>query len=346
MPALSALAVVLSSTVLGQAAGSGPDASILNPKVQADELTEPLAWRNPVPSYPVQELNPNGEGWVQLGMMVDTHGKPFEITVVGSSGSKFLEHEAIRAMEWARFRPGKLNGKPIESATQFKVIFLRDQPSKGARADFVHNYVKLQGAVQAKDKAAADAALKDLEVRNLYEDAYFGLANYLYAREWGNDAEQLAGLRRAIAFESNAHYLTTPQFQSTLVQCLALEVKLHHYSEAQELWSKILRSGINEGMVSKIRPMMQQIDQLRTAGGPYDIAGLMPDGTWELGLYKNNFRFKVSDGHIAYMKLRCSKGFLRFEFDPAIDYKVNPKYGTCAMELEGEVGTRFTLTQF
>jgi hypothetical protein len=44
--------------------------------------------------------------------------------------------------------------------------------------------------------------------------------------------------------------------------------------------------------------------------------------------------------------LRCGKGFVRFAFDPQVQYHVDSNYGKCQMELDGDRGTRFTLTQF
>ena len=343
---LSALAIVLSCAALGQTAASAPDASAPDAKIQIEELRPPLLLKRPVPNYPMQEVLQFGEGWVQVGMMVDPNGKPFEVTVEASSGDKVFEKEAVRAVEQATYQPGMLNGQAIDSASKIKIVFSFTEPSTGARADFVHQYAKLEKAVAAKDKTAADAALKGLEVRNLYEDAYFGLANYLYARQWGDEPQQLAGLRRAIAYEKSAHYLKDLQFQSALVQCLALEVKLNHFAEAQKLWTSLLLTGVDAGTIAKIRPMMQQLDHIRVSDDAYGVAGSMPDGTWGLELYKRNFRFKVSEGHISYVKLRCSKGFVRFAFDPDIDYKVNSKYGDCRLELDGGPGTQFTLTQF
>jgi TonB family protein len=277
---------------------------------------------------------------------VNSSGKPFEVSVEASSGDKAFEKEAIRAAEGATYQPGMLNGQPIDSATKIKIIFKLNQLSTGASEAFVHNYGKLMKAVDTKDRAGAEAAMKGLEVRNLYEDAYFGLASYFYAREWGDETQQLAGLRRAIAFEKSAHYLTKAQFQFALGQCLALQVRLRHYAEAQGLWASLLISGIDPGTIEKIKPMMHTIDQIRTLDRSYDITGSMPDGTWTLHLYKQNFRFKVSEGHISYVKLRCSKGFVGFVFDPTLEYKVESKYGTCELGLDGDPGTQFTLTQF
>jgi hypothetical protein len=45
----------------------------------------------------------------------------------------------------------------------------------GAQSNFVAAYKTLSAAINADDRAAADAAMKKLTVANLCEDAYFGM---------------------------------------------------------------------------------------------------------------------------------------------------------------------------
>lgn len=343
----TAVAVLLSSIVMADSADSGPNAAEPVAKIQLEALVAPTTSKIKIPNYPAAEVQRSGEGWVQLAMMVDPAGKPFEVTVEASSGNKVFEQAAVRAAEATTYNPGTLNGQPIESATKLKFTFLfEDRPIRGAGDDFVAYFQKLQKAIKAKNRAAADAAMKEIEVRNLYEDAFYGLALYSYAHEWGDEPQQLAGLRRAIAYETEAHYLPNAQFRAALVQCLALEIKLHHYAEAQDTWLSLQKSGVDAHTIQMLTPGMLQLEHIRYAEGSFDVSGVMPDGTWELDLYKRRFQIKVSEGHISYVKLRCAKGFVRFEFDPTIEYTLNSKYGSCEMQLDGDPGTRFTLTQF
>jgi TonB family protein len=342
----STLAVLLSSAALGQSTPSesetsGPAGTVQFEKVIAPALVTQLAL-----TYPPAEASQRTEGWVQLGMMVDAKGKPYEVAVVGSSGDTAFERAAVSAVEGATYKPGLVNGKPTESATGIKIRFVLDSTATGARPDFVQHYVSLQRAAALGDKAEADVAMKSLSARNLYEEAYFGLASYLYARQWGDEAQQLAGLRQAIAYESHAKYVSQTEFRAALVQCLALEARLHHYAEAQTLWVTLQGSGADPATLAKIRLIMSQVDHIRISDVAYDVAGAMPEGRWTLGLYKQNFRFKVDQGHISYIRLRCSKGFEGFAFDSAREYNVDTKYGDCSMDLAGDRGTQFTVTQF
>lgn len=75
---------------------------------------------------------------------------------------------------------------------------------------------KLIKAIQAEDRAAADALLASLDVQNLYEDAFLNVGKYEHYRRWGTEAEQIASLRRAVAGENHARYLPKETFLSAL----------------------------------------------------------------------------------------------------------------------------------
>lgn len=342
----AALSALFCTVGLGQTPPETPDGSAPRERIIPTEVLVAPQLAKPIPlSYPPEEVHQLGEGWVTLGLMVDPTGKPFEVTVNSSSGNKVFEKQAVAAVERATFKPGSLNGQPIESATAFKVVFRFTDPITGARPEFINRYEEFQRAIKAKDQPRADAAMKRLDVNNLYEDAYFGLALYAYALQWGDEARQLAGLQRAIANESGSLYLPRNELRRVKLGSFVLDVKLRHYAEARALWPQILNSGIDADTIEKLRPVMEQLEQIRLRHEAYTIPGSMPDGTWHLRLFEQNFRISVSQGHISQVKLRCSKGFVRFTFDPNIEYNVADKYGSCNMELEGDPGTSFTLTQ-
>lgn len=287
-------------------------------------------------------------GWAEVDFMVDPEGKPFEPTVTRSTGYKALDAMAIRAVEQSRFVPGTLNGKPIESS--FKVRYKVWQgPSwrAGARSDFIKSYDALRHAVDADDRAAADAAIKRLVITNLYEDAYFGMASYFYATKWGDEVQQLEGLKRALSEEGNGmHFLPRDLFKSALQVTLRLQVQLHLYAEALDTCRTLQKAGLDEKTAAQTRSLMEQLDKIRTDGSSYVVSGELPEGNWFLHLFKRHFQAEVSEGHIAQVKLRCQKHYVSFAFDAKLEYDVAGKDGDCWMELIGAPGTRFKLMQF
>ncbi len=179
-----------------------------------------------------EKIQQGQEGWVELNLMVDPSGKPFEVTVIRSSGNKDFEESAVTAVAASNFAPGTVDGKAAESDYAFKFVFAGADPAIGARSDFTANYKVLLQAINAHDKEKADAAMKRMQVQNLYENAYAGMASYLYEKQWGNEHQQLAGLLRAIAEENRARYLPKDMFRGALLECFRLQVNQKLYAEA------------------------------------------------------------------------------------------------------------------
>jgi TonB family protein len=286
------------------------------------------------------------EGWVTLGLMVDANGKPFEVTIIRSTGDKIFERTAKRAVEHSIFEPGSLNGKPIESGTEVKYKFETVPPSTGATRAFIDAYKSLMAAVDAGDRPAADTAMNKLKVTNLYEDAYAGIATYTYATKWGDASQQLAGLRRAIAEEKDARYLPKDVFRSALLGCIKLELTAREYAEAMITWHHLEKMGIDTDTTAVLKPIIAKLEKIRSDATRYEVPGQMPEGTWHLHLFKQHFQAAVSEGYISQVKLRCDKRYVFFAFDPTLQYQVADGAGKCAIELDGAPGTTFKLIQF
>ena len=84
----------------------------------------------PAPTYPLASAE-GGEGWVILNLMVDPEGKPYEATVVESTGNPALEKAALEAPRVA-LRTGPMNGTPIDAGGNYKVSSAR--PARPALA--------------------------------------------------------------------------------------------------------------------------------------------------------------------------------------------------------------------
>jgi TonB family protein len=293
-------------------------------------------------------LRQGTEGWVELGFMVDAQGKPFEITVIRSTGSKVFDDAATQAIAQSTFEPGTLDGRPIESGFEMKYKFFNPQMrgSAGASGAFVRDYKALMSAIDSGDRAAAEAALGRLKISNLYEDAYFGLATAVYAQKWGDEAQQLEGLRRAIAEEDAAHYLPKDMFQSALLTRMKLELKTHDYVEVLQTWKRLQKLGVDQDTQARILPVIEQLQKLRSDDSRYEMVGQMPEGSWFLHLFKRHFQAIVSDGFIEQVKLRCDKRYVYFNFDPKLEYQVANGYGNCSVEFDGARGTKFKLVQY
>jgi len=276
--------------------------------------------------------------------MIDPQGKPYEIMATESSGNKVFEKAAIKAAEDWEFEPATLAGVPIDAGHAMKVTFVL-RGEAGATSTFIDAYKKVQRAIKAKDRAQADAAMAKMKVQNLYEDAYFNLAQYSYARHWGTESQQLAAVSRAVAGERNAAYLPKEAFLIGLEALLQLEIKSNDFAGALETWGK-LQELADKATLARWENTIGQINALRNDENAYSVSGDFEDSSsWSLPLFRNRFSVAVISGHVAEIKLRCDKRYVFFKYEPDLQYTISDKAGACDMELVGDPGTKFKLIQ-
>ena len=298
------------------------------------------------PRYPNSEKQGGKEGWVTVNMMIDPKGKPYEITVIDSSGIAAFEHAAIEAASQVTFTPAKRGDTPIDSSTSLKMTFWQSSPAKGARHDFVEAYKDLMKALDSGDQRRAEAALTQLSVQNLYEDAFLGFGQYQYDRQWGTEADQLVDLRRAVASERVARYLPEAVFRAALVSLFKLEVKLNDFGSALDLW-KTLRPIVQDPTRTELQRAVDQMKAIQSSDQAVHTSQKVDKAAnWNGYLFRNRFDIAVTRGAVSEIKLRCQKQYLFFKYEPGTQYTVNSKdAGECHIEVIGDPGSIFELTQ-
>jgi TonB family protein len=347
---LAALACAISMAVSGSSGAQDsaePKSEATAQQPTAIQLfTAPQLKRIDMEPFPTSESGK--EGWVELAFMVDTNGKPFEVTVVRSTGNATFDKVAMRSMERSKFEPGRLGAQPVESGFEMKYLFSNPamQHHPGANPGFIKTYRAVTAAVDRGDQAAADLAMQKLKITNLYEDAYFGLASYQYASRFGDEWQQLESLRRAIAREDYARYLPHDLFRFALFSCLQLELKTHQYAEGLATWKRLKKAGLDKDTAARVEAAVAKLEKIRTDDSAYEVVGQISEKNWYLHLFKRHFQAVVSEGYLSEVRLRCDTRHWFFPFDSALQYEVTGKDGQCSIELLGAPGTRFKLVQF
>ena len=89
------------------------------------ELAYPDYGRNPALTYPPLAQRRGFEGRVVLRVLVSKEGRALKVSLAKSSGHAILDRAAIKAVkEWA-FKPGKLNGAPVDMWVKVPVVYER-----------------------------------------------------------------------------------------------------------------------------------------------------------------------------------------------------------------------------
>ncbi len=94
-----------------------------SPAPQKREVAYPDYGKNPELGYPPFALRRGFEGRVVLRVLVSKEGQALKVTLAKSSGHAILDRAAIKAVrEWI-FKPGKLNGVPIDMWVKVPVVY-------------------------------------------------------------------------------------------------------------------------------------------------------------------------------------------------------------------------------
>jgi TonB family protein len=300
----------------------------------------------PPPTYPIGERQSRAEGWVIVNFMIDQQGKPYELSVADSTGNRVLNSAALEQVAKWRFEPATLNGKPVDAGDHVKMEFLLTNIKRGTSFHFGNLYKQAVKAIEAGDRETADGKLALLKPYNLSEDAWLGVAQYMYCSKWCMGSQQLAALRRAVADEKTPRYLPQPVFVSMLEAEVALELGLQDYAQALRTWETLKTNGLAEATRAKWQGAIDPIETLRTNDAAYAVMGEFGDqSSWFYELLKRKFHIEVVSGSISEIKLRCDQQYVFFRFDPTLQYTIPGNDKTCSLEMVGQPGTKFRPTQ-
>ncbi|MCY4058059.1 MAG: energy transducer TonB [Gammaproteobacteria bacterium] len=308
--------------------------------------------------YPRNALRKRREGWVRLHFMVDTSGRPYEIAVTDSVGDRVFQEAAVEALEESTFDPARLDGNPIDAGHSIHYNFERRRDARPRRW-FARTHKLAMRAIEAEDREEADRLLgqlssvsdrnwsiRTLGVQNLVEDAYFHVAKYAYFAKWGDQRQQLDALDRAVHHVAPGQRTPELLYVSMHRVRFQLLVETRDYQRAIETYEKLAEHPVEEAVLTPMRETVEQLETLRLDGRAYSVPGDFGDRfTWTFSLFKDEFLFEDVAGRVEEIKLRCAKKYLFHRFLPDIRYRVDQSFHPCHMQLIGDPGTTFTLTQ-
>lgn len=315
--------------------------------VALDVYSRPHSVSRATPKYPRTALSRNQEGWVRLDFMVDTNGEPYEIAVTESMGDDVFHGPAIRALEKSRFEPARLDGQPLDAGHHLYYYFEMD--SDGARAWFVRTYRATMAAIGEGDQDKADSLLEELDSGgplNLYEDAFLHVAKSGYYAKWGDEQQQLKALDRAVGHRTAKERLPEALYTSLQRARFMLLVRTQDFGRAVRTFETLDEYPLDEDLLAPLRVVMHELETLQVDDRPYSVPGDFGDRyTWSYNLFKDEFFLAEVEGQIEEIKLRCSRKYVFLRFDPDLQYKIKQDYLPCHLQLVGDPGTTFKLTQ-
>jgi TonB family protein len=318
---------------------------------------QPLVRRNP--DYPTNALMSNQEGWVMLSFVISPEGEVTEPMIEDSSGVEAFERAALRAIERWTYTPATENGEPVEQAmVKTQIVFqLENNTEPGASQAFVSKYRRLARFVNEGDFAAAEQLITELEFgerKNLYEDAWFWWAKYVYLSASGSSdaAEMLRCLQRAVGYEQE--YLTPDMFIAAAERLVVAHARALDISSAMTTFERLRdaktarRAENYEKAVANLQPTYDRM--VEVVNGEQILvtnATVREFDYWVHDLLRRSFSLADIMGRLDVLDIRCDRGTRRYNTVPADTiWTVPPSWGDCGAYIKGEPGATFAFHEY
>ncbi|MFT6919404.1 MAG: TonB family protein [Cognaticolwellia sp.] len=163
--------------------------------------TEPTPKIRVEPKYPTSATRNGREGWATFSFVIEKDGSVSNVITQETSGSKDITLAAKKAvMKW-QYQPAIENGEPTQqcvNSVQFDFRMHKNGTKKVTRR-FNSLYHKTKAALAKKDYVKTKALLSKftkIEYMHLSEHNFLQLLNAEYAKAIGNNAMQLAHLKK------------------------------------------------------------------------------------------------------------------------------------------------------
>jgi len=156
------------------------------------KYTRPLLVDRDPPIYPKSASRYGTTGFVELTMMVDTEGKPFELAVLRSTSDVFHK-SALAAVKGYKFNPAKVDGEPVIGRYVVTVKYEMEGQYNGVQARTIRILKELKGEVQSSSLRRARKDNLQGQIQNIINNrrnTRCGNANaYLLMQQFADKAK-------------------------------------------------------------------------------------------------------------------------------------------------------------
>jgi len=317
------------------------DAQQADVAVNGAEIESPSPLKRVSPVYPASQQRKGNAGLVELSIMVDAAGKPFDIFVVRSS-HKHFERSAMAAAGKYQYSPARQNGKSVAARDRLIILYEREGQlntlSKG-----IYKWIGKDGGLFAGEDAQRQAALKSLKratrlARSRCDYAWVYLFESQFALKFEATDQQIESLQRALVFD----YRVEPemrcfedQHKAALSDSLLRQlIDAGRVGEALRLY-KTLRTA---GLVSLSDKFAEEIQNLKESAPEIQLVTEdhidIENDQIMVELFSKRFKVDVNDNQIERMSLRCDNGFEEIEITESSAYEVAGNLKACQLRIE------------
>ena len=303
------------------------------------------------PKYPSVELNNANAGMVDITMMIDKNGKPFEPVVDASSRPSF-EFNALRSIQNYLYEPATFNGTPIETVTKVRVIFLVARQDDKVDKKFHRNY---KSALKELNKKSPDKLKIEKKIQSMENSAYLSPYSYRhlntlkhsYAEKFSSKQAQIDALYQLLLFENKVRKdkngLSDEQRINARRRLVLLLIQTSQYGAAISEYLTLKK--IDPKADEIFKDSIKQINDIKNNNQTVVTKlQLNAQGYHSTALFKRSFGFDQGSD-VKQLKLRCTKKFAALEYQLDSLYELPESWGECLLQIIGTPGSTVELYQ-
>lgn len=300
------------------------------------------------PTYPSSSARQHQEGWVRVSFVINKEGKVEDPVVQDSSGLRAFEKATLRAIKRWQYSPATQDGKPIQQCRNMVQLDFRLSGKSGVTRKFKARYKEVADAINSNDLPLAAeliAEMKDDQLWNLTESAFFWLVDSSYAKATRDHVRELKSVRRALAINSNAISTSTTQY--LLEREFVLSVAQNQYRQAMQAYTRLkpFLEGKPE-LTSRLTPYAEKIKSLILSKEPIVREEIIDEeGRVFHQLSRNAFVLNIAEGELDEVQIRCDNKLSRFTAVSQSEWHIPATWGQCSVFVSGSPGARFEVIE-
>lgn len=307
------------------------------------------------PEYPRNMARGNTEGWVQLSFVVDTEGKPKNVTVINSSGKRAFERAAQRAVKTWEYEPAIENGEKVEQCNTTVQLDFRLGSLKGAvRSRYRRLLLDGFDAIDEADQEKLDLTLEKLEkmkIQVLAEHSWLEFLKANAAKLKNEPEQQLHHLKRAVPshYQPSKDTILPEAYVVTVLQeMFILQYNSGLYGDAMNTFNKLdkMESDGALTVANHFRPHYEKLDNIIKSKEVMDVKGQISEfSNWSHNLMRSKFVISNVEGNLDKVDIRCRSKQFVYTFEENNQFQIPESFGKCQLILEGKQGSQFTLSE-
>ena len=339
---------ILMATYQAGANTESPDTARLIASSIAAEPIERIA-----PKFPKREAKRGNEGWTQVSFVVGTDGKPYDVSVINSSGSRYFDRASIDAVKQWQYSPASVNGQPIEQCKTNVQLDYRLSGS-GVSKKF---YLRLKRALEhlkAGDETLIAESIGELEqlgARKMADTAWLSYVKANYYNLTGDSDKELFYLRRTIPYtHKNSKNSILPEQTAlySLQQLFILQAKKSLYQDALQTFRKLQQFESKEALlaINKLAPYNERIEQAIAGDKIISVAAHIGSSEqWDHNLSRSRFSISEIQGNLRKLDVRCANKRHIYTVNDSTEWIIPASWGQCQLLVNGDKGSQFKLIE-